>query len=330
MKLCGTDMKETKTLKYLGDFLSSNLEDSVHQTVLRRVGVIKQTILDIRRVTKDTKADSAGTVDTAFTIWTHAIQPKLIHNSETWVGILKKIIKILDDIFIYFSRIIWRTSSGSPIPNFFWITGCYRMTNIILQKKLEYYHHLANLESDSLGGVFFDIQAENDLDGPNLKKEVDEHIRVIGFSDLRSITKWAWKRKVKQYIHQKQKAELIKEAKRYKKLNTDKMSQDSYERKSFLSALKLEDARMLYKVPSKVVPTVRSHFLRRYGSTSLSCPGCSSESDQSQCRDSSTHILLHCDAYADLMDKDLDPDNDIMLAQFFRSVVERKLDSGDG
>ena len=48
LKLCGHDMKETKALKYLGDFLSYDLEDSIHQTVLKRIGIAKHTINEIR------------------------------------------------------------------------------------------------------------------------------------------------------------------------------------------------------------------------------------------------------------------------------------------
>ena len=75
--------------------------------------------------------------------------------------------------------------------------------------KLLFYHHLANLESDSLGRKFFDIQEEEDVGEVSLKKEVEEHINQIGIHDLRAISKWAWKQKVKQYIHQKQKSELL-------------------------------------------------------------------------------------------------------------------------
>ena len=50
LKLCDKDMKETETLKYLGDYLLSDLGDSVHVTVLKRVNAVKQTILDIRTV----------------------------------------------------------------------------------------------------------------------------------------------------------------------------------------------------------------------------------------------------------------------------------------
>ena len=44
LTLCNERMKEEKVIKYLGDSISFNLEDSVHQTVIRRVAVARQAV----------------------------------------------------------------------------------------------------------------------------------------------------------------------------------------------------------------------------------------------------------------------------------------------
>ena len=49
-------MLEMKALKYLGDYLTESLDDSVHQTVLKRVGIVKHTIVEIRAVIEDSRA----------------------------------------------------------------------------------------------------------------------------------------------------------------------------------------------------------------------------------------------------------------------------------
>ena len=102
--MCDKDMKETETLKYLGDYLLSDLGDSVHVTVLKRVNAVKQTILDIRTVIEDTRAERLGSMNVAFNIWDQAILGMLTHNAETWVGITKKTIRILDNLFHSFSK----------------------------------------------------------------------------------------------------------------------------------------------------------------------------------------------------------------------------------
>ena len=104
LKLCNKDMKETEELIYLGDYLLSNLEDSVHVTVLKRINVVKQTILDIRTVIEDTRAEKLGSINVAFNIWDQAILGMLTHNAETWVGISKKTLKVLDNLFHTFNQ----------------------------------------------------------------------------------------------------------------------------------------------------------------------------------------------------------------------------------
>ena len=50
LTLCGQPMTEVNLIKYLGDQLSFSLEDSVHQTVMKRIGTVKQSIFEIRAV----------------------------------------------------------------------------------------------------------------------------------------------------------------------------------------------------------------------------------------------------------------------------------------
>ena len=174
-----------------------------------------------------------------------------------------------------------------------------------------------------------------------LKKELKDHLDAIGVEDVRTVSKWSWKKKVKDYIKKKQKDELLQDIKMYKKLDYEELSKDSYERKPFLSTLSLESARMKYKILSKVVPTIRSHFPRRYRSESLLCPGCSEEqlgqsgvkdfdrNSETHRKDSVTHILLYCDAYKDLQSDNFDPSDDRKLSEFFTQVVQRRIERGE-
>ena len=155
--------------------------------------------------------------------------------------------------------------------------------------------------------------------------------------DIRTVSKGIWKSRVKKYIHDKQRKELLEDIKRYKKLNHEELSKDRFEQKTFLKTLSLENSRMRYKVLSNVIPTVRSHFSRKYKSRSLTCPGCTPltttstpvSSDTQEPKDTADHIALVCEAYTDLKDDDFDPDDDKMLSEFFRKVVQRRIEEGD-
>ena len=76
--LCVKKMKEVTVLKYLGDQISINLVESVHQTVLKRVSLAKHLIYEIRTVVEDTRANSLGALNVAFTIWNSGIIPMII------------------------------------------------------------------------------------------------------------------------------------------------------------------------------------------------------------------------------------------------------------
>ena len=127
-------MKETKALKYLGDFISVDASESVHQTVLKRIPIAKQAIHEIRMIVEDVRADKIGGINVAFTIWEASVLPMLLYNGETWNP--KEKTKILRGIFDEFFRSIFRISSGCPQVAYYWEVGALEVRNILLQKRL--------------------------------------------------------------------------------------------------------------------------------------------------------------------------------------------------
>ena len=87
LNLCGIPMKEVKAIKFLGDYVSHSLEDSVHQTVSKRIGIARQSIYEIRAVVEDARSKTLGGINVAFTIWSVAVIPMLLWNAETWTNI---------------------------------------------------------------------------------------------------------------------------------------------------------------------------------------------------------------------------------------------------
>ena len=102
LKLGGEAMKEDKAIRYLGDFLTFNLEESVHLTVVKRLGVARQILYEIRAVIEDLRAQRLGSLGTAFDIYEQSVLQMILVNSETWVSIPRKTMKILDDFFHFF------------------------------------------------------------------------------------------------------------------------------------------------------------------------------------------------------------------------------------
>ena len=96
--------------------------------------------------------------------------------------------------------------------------------------------------------------------------------------------------------------------------------------------MNLESARMVFRVRSKLVQTVRKNFSRKYRSSSLKCQSCPGLNDSQNNRtlpeDTQTHLINHCPAFSDLrVEHDLDSDKG--LAEFFKEVVNRRIESGE-
>ena len=130
----------------------------------------------------------SGVIGLALNIWESSVVSMVLFNAETWLGISNKTIKILDDLFHTFCRIIFRVSVGCPIPSFYIQSGAIRFNNRILQKKLMYVHHLANLEDESLGRFFYEQQVNN-KSLPGLVREVENHQKKIGVTNLNGMSK---------------------------------------------------------------------------------------------------------------------------------------------
>ena len=328
-------MKEVKVLKYLGDYLGPSLEESAHQTVIKRAAVAKMAIYEVRNIIEDSRADKMGALNLAFTFWEQSILTMLTFNCESWLSISKKTFRVLDNLFHTFCRIIFRVSTGCPVPSFYWQSGSLTMENLVLERKLNFLRHLANLPEGEVARSVFDIQVKENL---GLYLELKDHLKQLGIIDLQSVSKWQFRRKVKSYIFEKNKSELLTKIKGYKKLNWEQLSHETFERKSYFFKLNLENARMCFRAASKLVPTILMNFPSKYRRIGrpLTCPSCSrpgsslstatTESDTPL--HSQSHILTECTAVSDLR-ADCDLEDDKSLAVFFKKVVARHMEMED-
>ena len=320
MKLGNQTMKEAKAIKLLGDLISINLEESVHQTVMKRAGVVKHAIFEVRTVIEDTRANSLGALDVAFNIWNSGILAMLLYNSETWINISKKTIRVLDSLFHSFCQSIFRVGAGTPIPSYYIESSSLRMSNIILERKLNFAHHLANLPPESIGSMIWREQINHSL--PGLFPEVAEHLEKMGVYDLQVITKRLFKKLSAKYIKQKDQNELLESVKQYKKLDHEELSKSEIKKKNYFSNMNLDSGRMAFRVSSKMVQTIPANFSSQYRRRGLSiiCSSCSGPSAPESYRRpgqsdappgsppsppilSQSHLLTTCSAVSDIREQ---------------------------
>ena len=163
--LSGQKLKEREEIKYLGDLITNSLEESIHRTVMRRIGIAKQAVYEIRAVIEDKRSETIGGINLAFDIFNACVMSMVIHNSETWCSIPKKTYKVINDLFLLFFRCIFRIGVGTPIVNFFWESATIKPKYQILQRTLMFIFHLANLPSSALSHQVYRLQSENELPG---------------------------------------------------------------------------------------------------------------------------------------------------------------------
>ena len=187
-------MQQVKDIKYLGEILSSNLPESVHQTVLKRVNIARLSIYEIRAVIEDRRASIVGGANIGLELWKASVEQMVFYSLETWLDIRKKTLKILDNLYNCFFRTFSRIGTGASIPNFYIQTGMLNPQNIILMRQLNVYHHLANLSPRSLGNQIFNLQLEHPS-LPSLIKDSEEHLTKLGIPDPTSVSKYVWNKK---------------------------------------------------------------------------------------------------------------------------------------
>ena len=111
-----------------------------------------------------------------------------------------------------------------------------------------------------------------------------------------------------------------------------------------MTSLNLENARMFFRIKSKLVPTIRGNFSSKYRRMGqhLTCPLCSEMNQSLTSRTdtgeqgeisstplhSQTHILYDCEFVQDLRNE-CDPEDDNSLVSFFKKVVARNMELED-
>ena len=161
---------------------------------------------------EDTRSEKLGGINIALEIFNSAIVPAVFHNAKTWISIPQKTLKILTKFFNSFYQCIFRCCTGTPSANYYWQTASLRVDNLILQKKLMFYHHLANLPVESLAGELFQLQLSRNIEG--IVTEMSDHIKKMGNPNPSDILKKIWKCKVDKYLTNKNVNDLLQDIKR--------------------------------------------------------------------------------------------------------------------
>ena len=157
--LNNTVIKEKEQYKYLGDVIHMDgISASAHATVKEREGRITSAIIELKSIIDDCKLQIIGGALAGVEIWELAIIPSILTNAETWVNIDDKTIEILEDIQILMFRCLLGIPKSTTPSMILWDLGAIKMKNRIIQKKLNFFYFLLNLQEDALAKELLNIQ----------------------------------------------------------------------------------------------------------------------------------------------------------------------------
>ena len=324
LTLADTPMQVVESDHYLGDQLSKNLTESVHQTVKRRVGLASQSVYEIRAVVDDARAEAVGRLTVGFTIWETSVISMLLHNSEVWTEVGRKTIKLLDQLQLKYLRLVTGVGTGCPIPILLYHTGTLSMSNRILLRKILFCFHLATLPPGTLARDTFDMMVQNDHVGH--WKEIEPLLRDFGLGPIQSYSKYQFRKIVKAKIIQKQKQELLKMSEKYKKIRPEDLGQVEFEVQDYFKTLTVSQSRLRFRLFARMTPRVAMCWkgVRMYREREYQCLAHreAGEAVTEENRDTEEHVL-NCPYYAH-MASDLALDTHQGIVTYFQRVISSR------
>ena len=241
----------------MGDILHINLSSSVEETVKKRIGIASMSTFDIRAVVDDRRSNAIGALSIAFEIYEMALIPSLLNNAGTWEEVSKKTLKTLEKFQCKFIRVILAVGTGCPKPMLYSQTGMLLMENRVLTMKALFLHHAATLPPDSLARNMYEYQVSHNI---GLVKEMETPFRDAGINDIQSYSKGQFKQIMKNHFFKKNKNDILSFSRKYKKVNYDDLCNDDFKMKSYFKSLNLSQARLKYKINSKMTNTVANNY----------------------------------------------------------------------
>ena len=327
IKLCGQKMNQFKSVKYLGDHLSEcGLQDSINLTVLKRKGLVVRSVYEIKSVVDDCRSHLTGGLISGFDLWEMAILPMLLYNCETSYDMSKNTLDMLEGLQLKFLRSVLAVGSGCPLSLLYSETGMICMELRILEKKLNFLHHLYHLPSSALAKEVLEIQTRNGL--PGIYAECKEFLARFEVFDLSKFSKSQFKRFVKSKIKELNKNRYLELAKinEYKKIDFNSLSDNDFELKAYLKELNVTDARLKFKIVSQMTPGVKMNFQsdKKFAKDLWKCTDCAGSSVLGR-RDTQQHLII-CPGYEAFREgRNLDNDSD--LISYYKDILQHRMSS---
>ena len=165
--------------------------------------------------------------------------------------------------------------------------GSINMKERIDQKKLNFLHHLRNLESKSLAAEIYELQVKYNF--PGLVGKCRKLIVFYGLPNIIDeqivLSKQSWKKLVKEAILEKSEKAIKLKMQSYSKLRDKDYESENLDVKPYIVQIKWREARTLSRIRSSMIHTkLNMKSNKQYAEALWKCDDCMS-------MDSQSHIL---------------------------------------
>ena len=301
--------------KWLGDiFHQSGLAESVVATIKDRVAKVKAACFEAAAIVDDWRSQCVGGFLCALDLWELAILPTLLYNAATWVEIPKQAEEILENLQLFYVRLILRVPQGAPKIALRSETGLLSMKLRVYKMKCMLIFHIRGLEVTSMARMVYDEQCRQKW--PGLAEEVRNICLALGIDDANDtiMTKEAYKKVVRTACKEFDEREMKAGMEGRTKL--EKFCQDDCNLKEYMRQKSLRDVRDTFRTRTQLLEGFKGNFRNKYKDGDMRCEGCLQDED------TQPHVML-CTAYEDIRgSKDMSKDEDIV--EYFREVLVRR------
>ena len=152
--------------KYLGDIISeSGCQESITETIKERLRKLKSKCDDIIQIAEAPLMGGLNKGSIAFKLYEAQIIPALLHNSESWIGITKKHLQMLQKFQDRFIRKVLRIPLSTPKAIMQYDTGLWPMDWRIKYRKLNFVSKIMLKPSSNITQNVLREEYDNHING---------------------------------------------------------------------------------------------------------------------------------------------------------------------
>ena len=212
----------------------------------------------------------------------------ILWNVETWYDMSENDIKELEKIDKILIKRILNVPSSTPSALLYLELGMTPLKYLIQARRLLFLHHIITRKEDTLIYKFFNAQcrepAKNDW-SETVKRDMEELDLNYEFSDIKSLSKNVWLKRVKEACKSKAFEDLTDTQMEYSKGNN--LGYGSLKMRGYLKTrdINKSQAILLFKIRTRML-NLKNNF--KNGNNDLSCKVCF------QGVDSQDHMMMEC------------------------------------